>query len=227
MHIGLTELGCLISEWSTQAVLVVTSIIFPSPRLQSENAAGFFIHILISLPWRATTDVGVCLRVFLCVLPLPLGLCAENKFIIGRAFHSSITFLSGRIPQSAKVFLLYVCFVCKASIGFGCQVPLTRGWVLARGVRCVSQLWHCLTPAAFECSFKACLSECFSLHVLALFISPLPPPPSPLPLPLPPPLQLSAVFFQFTFALMSFPPHCVLYSTVHRVLWQLLFAGRR
>ncbi|CAB1420456.1 unnamed protein product [Pleuronectes platessa] len=35
-----------------------------------------------------------------------------------------------------------------------------------------SRFWHCMTPAAFECSFKACLAECFSPHVLALSTNP-------------------------------------------------------
>lgn len=203
-------------EWSTQAVLVMTSLI-SAPLWMG---CGLHIHILKSQPWRATRAVGVfvrmCSGLCLCVLSLCLGLCAGNESIIGIAFHSSITFLSGRIPLSPKTYLLYVDFVDQASVWLECRLYLTRGWVLARGVRCVSQLWHCLTPAAFECSFKACLTECFSPHVLALFTNPPPPP-----------LQLSAVFFQFTFALMSFPPPCVLYSAVHRVLWQRLFAGLR
>lgn len=41
----------------------------------------------------------------MCVLSLRLGLCAGNESIIGTAFHSSITFLSGRIPRGPMCIL--------------------------------------------------------------------------------------------------------------------------
>lgn len=49
--------------------------------------------------------VGVCAGLCLCVLSLCLGLCAGNESIIGIAFHSSITFLSGGIPWSPMCIL--------------------------------------------------------------------------------------------------------------------------
>lgn len=54
-----------------------------------------------------------------------------------------------------------------------CRVARRCGRVLARSVRCISWLWHCLTPAAFECSFKVRLAECFPLRDLAPFSNPL------------------------------------------------------
>lgn len=41
----------------------------------------------------------------MCVLSLRLGVCAGNESIIGIAFHSSITFLSGSIPRGPMCIL--------------------------------------------------------------------------------------------------------------------------
>lgn len=105
-------------EWSTQAVLVMTSLI-SAPLWMG---CGLFIHVLRSQPWRATRAArvyvcmcmcnGLCLR----VLPLCLGLFAGNVSVIGTAFHSSVTLVSGAVPWSLKMYLLYVDFVCQASV---------------------------------------------------------------------------------------------------------------
>lgn len=62
-------------EWGAQAVFVVTSLI--SAQTVCTQAAGFFLHVLKSQPWRATRAVGVFVCVFgglcLCVLSLCLG----------------------------------------------------------------------------------------------------------------------------------------------------------
>lgn len=155
-------------ERSTQAVLVVTSLI--SAQIVSTVdgwAAGF-----LSCPQIATLEsnktygcVRWCVRraVFVCPVSVSRPVCW--KWI---HYWNSLS-LKYHFSEWWDSLESDVYFVCEASVWLGCQVSLTRGWVLARGVRCVSQLWHCLTPDAFEWSFKACLAECFSPHVLAPF----------------------------------------------------------
>lgn len=204
-------------EWRTQAVFVVTSLI-------SSQIVSTLDELLAFNPLSPITTLEcnescgcVCVWRSVFVCPVSPSRPACWKWI---HYWNSRSLLSGReIPLSPQMYLLYVCFVCEASVCLGCQVSLTRGWVLARGVRCVSQLWHCLTPAAFECSFKACLAECFSPHVLALFANPL------LLLLLP-----SSSLLCFSRSLLPSRPshlHCVLSSAVHRVLWPRPFAALR
>lgn len=196
MHIGLIELESLI--WGTQTVLVVTLLIFwMGCRLLFIFTARFSNH-------SEQRELWVCL----CV-----RLYAGNKPIIGIAFHSSITFLSCRIPWSARMCIMSA----RQVFDWGVRSLFSCGWVLARGVWCVSQLWRCLTPFAFECSFKACLAECFPPHNLAPFSNPLH-----LLLSIP----SSALCF-FVFPRYTFPSvlHCVLYPGGQCVLGQCLFAG--
>lgn len=132
-------------EWSTQAGVCRDLSHLPSNHLHSGWVAAFLSTSSNHNPGEQQ-ELWVCLRVCvvvcLCVLCLCLGLCARNESIIGIAFHSSITFLSGRIPQSPKMYLLYVYFVCEASVWLGCQVSLTP-W-LSFGERCAM----CLTALA-------------------------------------------------------------------------------
>lgn len=106
------------------------------------------------------------LWVCLCVLARCVHLCAGSKSITGIAVHSSPTFF---FFFSRRVWRWVFCL--PGSRGVRSLVGAAE--FLARSVRCISWLWHCLTPAAFECSFKACLAECFPLRDLAPFSSPL------------------------------------------------------
>ena len=222
-------------ERSTQAVFVMTPLISAplwtashphpqSPTLES-NKSCVCVCVCVCVCLCVCVCVCLCVCVFVFILPLCFGLCAGKSSIIGIAFHSSITFPSARIPRSRKMYLLYVEFFCarQASVWLECQLSLTRGRVLARVLCDVSHssgiawLQMPLNAASKPASLNVSLHTFWRYPPTPLPLPPTPPPP-------PSPLQLS-MFFQFTFALVSSPPRCVLFSAVHRVLWQRLLAG--
>ena len=170
MHIGLIELGGLIWSGVLKLCFLWPLSHLRSTCLHSGWAAGFLSTSSNHNPGeQRELCVCVCVCVYVCVCPVSVSRPVCWEWI---HYWNSLSLLSGRIPLSAQMNLLYVYFVCKASIWLGWQVSLTRFG--ERCVRCVLQLWHCLTPAAFECSFKACLVECFSPHILAPFTNPPP-----------------------------------------------------
>lgn len=67
---------------------------------------------------------------------------------------------------------LHLYFVYKANVCLDCQVSPACDSSLAENAQRVSQFWRHLTPAAFECSFKARLAEYFSPYIPVLSTEP-------------------------------------------------------